>query len=386
MKVKNVEPLKKKKRGRPCKSQPPLSSSSSLTQSSSSSSSSCSNNPPTSSSSSSSSTLAPKNQIDHCFSRDDLIQGLRKRQFRHVSFMVGAGVSVAAGIPDFRSPQSGLYAQVKQMGLPCPEDIFSIDYLVDDPQPFFTLAKRLLYDVQPVQAHYFMKQCQDHRILHMVYTQNIDGLELIAGISMKKVLQAHGHMRTAHCIECKKCYEMTSFTEYARREEIMHCQHCSHGIVKPDIIFFGEKVPKSFTRQLERIESADLVIVMGTSLQVRPFSELLQHIHSTTPIVIINRDLPKQASQVCGKHAKLLFLQGDIEETIGQLTRDLEWDLQPSSSSSVLDKRQCDDEEKEIKEEENEMIKVEQPKKSKQATHHVVGRKAKRQKTTVVDV
>lgn len=255
------------------------------------------------------------------FTREDLIAGLQGKQFHRVAFMVGAGISVAAGIPDFRSPKSGLYAQVKEMGLPCPEDIFSLEYLQYDPQPFFTLAKCLFHETQPVGAHRFMKACALHKALHMVYTQNIDGLELTAGIPMSKVLQAHGHMRSAHCIACKAAFPIEEFIPYTQRDEVMRCP--CNGIVKPDIIFFGEKVPKCFETMLAKIRDADLLIVMGTSLQVKPFSELLKHIPSTVPMVMINRDLPKA---MCS-HEKALFLQGDIEEVVSSLAEDIGWDI-----------------------------------------------------------
>lgn len=270
------------------------------------------------------------------FTKEELVAGLKSKRFRKVVFMVGAGISVAAGIPDFRSPKSGLYAQVKSMGLPCPEDIFSLDYLIEDPKPFFALAKRLLYSVQPVNAHLFMKACCDRKQLFMVYTQNIDGLELAAGVPMKKLLQAHGHMRSAHCIKCKQAFSIEEFIPFAQREEVMRCPKCS-SIVKPDIIFFGEKVPRKFDSLLGKVSEADLIIVMGTSLQVRPFSELLKQVSPSVPIAIINRDMPKvMLARSQSQHT--LFLQGDIEAVVTQLAQDMGWTLPsaPAVSSSTM--------------------------------------------------
>lgn len=261
------------------------------------------------------------------FRRDALIEGMRSGSFRNVCFMVGAGISVAAGIPDFRTPKVGLYAQVKAMGLPVPEDIFSLDYFVEDPGPFYQLASTfLMHQVQPVGAHKFMKQFSDKKLLHMIYTQNIDGLEVDIGIPEKKLVQAHGHMRTAHCCTCKREYPIADFFEYAQRQEVWYCQPCKEskklkpGIIKPDILFFGEKLSRKFESRFSKIGEADLVIVMGTSLKVNPFSTLLNSIPQPCPLVIINRDYPKLPDR-----ENILFLPGEIEDTVLSLVEDFGW-------------------------------------------------------------
>ncbi|RYH12965.1 hypothetical protein EON65_36825 [archaeon] len=258
--------------------------------------------------------------VSSTYSRESFIEDLVSRKYRKIVFLVGAGISVAAGIPDFRSPGTGLYWQLRDV-LACPEDIFSLDCFEDDPKPFFQLAKQLIYDhAQPVKAHRFMKLCESKKLIHMVYTQNIDGLELLAGIPPKKVMQAHGHMRSAHCIKCRKLYPIDSFVEYAQREEIMYCVKCQH-LVKPDIIFFGEHV--NFSSQIAKISTADLIVVMGTSLQVKPFSELLKLVSPEVPLVMVNRDLPRSLPP----RSNFLFLQGDIEEEVDKLCADVGWDL-----------------------------------------------------------
>lgn len=361
--------------------------------------------------------------IQKGFTFEEFMDGVRDKTFRHVSFMVGAGISVAAGIPDFRTPKTGLYAQVKALGLPVPEDIFSLDCFLDDPQPFYSLATQFLFPttsldqstgtsstcdqggtvpvvIRPVKAHHFMELInRQQRCLHFVYTQNIDGLELVAGLPLKKVIQAHGNMRSAHCCQCKAEYSIEEFAKYAHRHEIWYCQLCNtntkgganketvvtsssssivvnhptternlnsnildteevvdipileqpliiegkrtrrsnstvaktsdyiaKNVIKPDIIFFGEKLPKSFHRQLEKIKESDLVIVMGTSLKVAPFSTLLQNIPKTTPMVLINRDMPTLKS--LQEKEKLLFLPGEIESTISLIVDQLGWSLE----------------------------------------------------------
>lgn len=239
------------------------------------------------------------------------------------------------GIPDFRSPKIGLYAQLKTFGLPHPEEIFSLEYLEESPQPFYVVANRYLqFKAKPSQAHYFIKRFADEKILYMDYTQNIDGLELDVGIPSKYLVQAHGHMRTAHCMnqKCKSEANIKSFQRYVKKEEVMYCLACKSGIVKPDIVFFGEKLPTIFRTKFNAINKADLVFVMGTSLKVRPFSTLLNTLPTSTPLIVINYTNP------CHNIVRenLLFLSGDIEDTVVHLMRDLGWISLTDNNNNLL--------------------------------------------------
>jgi hypothetical protein len=104
----------------------------------------------------------------------------------------------------------------------------------------------------------------------MNMTQNIDDLEVKAGLPLDKVIQAHGHTREAHCTECKKEQDILKWKELADKEEPMFCSSCEKGIVKPDIIFFGEQLPERFFSAPKLVGEADLVFVIGTSLRVAP--------------------------------------------------------------------------------------------------------------------
>lgn len=136
---------------------------------------------------------------------EEVVDGLREKKYKKVVVLTGAGLSVAAGIPDFRSPGTGLYSKLQEYKLPYPEAIFSIDYFNKDPTAFLGLAKELLTkDFEPTLGHKFIKKLQDEEVLLMNLTQNIDDLEIKAGVHEDKLLQAHGHSRSAHCISCKK--------------------------------------------------------------------------------------------------------------------------------------------------------------------------------------
>eukprot|EP00798_Chlamydomonas_sp_ICE-L_P005997 gene5997-5288_t len=97
--------------------------------------------------------------------------------------MCGAGISVSAGIPDFRTPGTGLYSQLAKYQLERPEDIFSIGYFMRKPEPFFTLARELFPgNYTPTPTHYFMQLLYKKGLLLRCFTQNIDSLEHQAGL------------------------------------------------------------------------------------------------------------------------------------------------------------------------------------------------------------
>ena len=152
-------------------------------------------------------------------------------------------------------------------------------------------------------------------VLVQSFTQNIDSLELEAGLPEGKLCQAHGHMRTCHCIKCHKERDITKMMESIKTETIYRCE-CG-GLVKPDIIFFGEKLPIDFFEKSKLLSYVDLAIVMGTSLVVFPFASLVSMIPKEVPIVLINRDDSLKAE------GNYMFLGGDLDENVEKLVKDL---------------------------------------------------------------
>ncbi|XP_072277849.1 NAD-dependent protein deacetylase sirtuin-3, mitochondrial [Pyxicephalus adspersus] len=196
---------------------------------------------------------------------DQIKQGLYNR----IVVMVGAGISTDSGIPDFRSPTSGLYSKLQEYSLPYPEAIFDLSYYLHEPHAFLRLSKELLPGRHlPNAAHYFLRLLNDKGILLRLYTQNIDGLERVAGIPAEKLVEAHGSFSSATCTMCLKEYPGKTFYDAVVESQVPHCSSCG-GLIKPDIVFFGEQLPARFFLHLTDFPSADLLIVMGTSLEVR---------------------------------------------------------------------------------------------------------------------
>jgi NAD-dependent deacetylase sirtuin 2 len=213
-----------------------------------------------------------------------------------ITVFTGAGISTNCGIPDFRS-ESGLYGIVKQRyRLPCPEAIFDISYFRSNPGPFFDLSKELFSDsIKPSPAHRFIAWLEERGQVALVATQNIDMLHTKAGST--RVIECHGSALTGHCMACRKQYDHSEFEGDIKNDKIPHCD-CG-GVIKPDIVFFGESLPESFYVAFENPPATDLFIVMGTSLSVEPAASFALKLARTAKSIIVNRD-PTEYDSIFG--------------------------------------------------------------------------------------
>ncbi|KAJ4478439.1 Sir2 family histone deacetylase Hst2 [Lentinula aciculospora] len=239
-----------------------------------------------------------------------------------------AGVSTAAGIPDFRSPGTGLYANLARLKLPYPEAVFEINFFRKNPVPFYTLAHELYPGkFRPTLTHAFIRLLSEHSLLGMCFTQNIDTLERRAGVPSNKIIEAHGSFATQRCIKCQTPFDDEKIKDivmnFAERKIIPRCEKkgCK-GLVKPDIVFFGEALPQSFSKAPSIIHSADLLIVIGTSLTVHPFASLAMICPDPCPRVLINIDSVGDF----GARSDDVILLGKCDEVVKELCEELGWE------------------------------------------------------------
>ncbi|VIO86947.1 Uncharacterized protein BM_BM418 [Brugia malayi] len=244
---------------------------------------------------------------------DDAVE-LFKRCSR-ILVLTGAGVSVSCGIPDFRS-RNGVYARlhVEYPDLPDPTAMFDINYFSKNPKPFFEFARELFpgrYEAS--MCHYFIKALEDSGKLLRNYTQNIDTLEQVAGI--KRIVQCHGSFATATCRNCGLKVDSEAIREDIDSGRVAMCRVCSHpeGVMKPDIVFFGEDLSDDFHEKMaEDREMVDLVVVIGSSLKVQPVALLPYNINPEVPQILINREsLPHYATDI--------ELLGNCDDIVAQL-------------------------------------------------------------------
>ena len=202
---------------------------------------------------------------------DRVIEAIRGA--KHVAAMTGAGVSTLCGIPDFRGPQ-GLYKQ------PEAEKIFDIDWFDRDPRIYYRGCSELVYGLEnytPGPVHFALKHLEDIGRLDGIATQNIDMLHQKAGSS--RVWEVHGSPMMHHCRRCgsaKTFEEICAMLKPHSKDDETFVPRCRcGGVYKPDITFFGESLPEeAFVRSQELAMSADVMLVLGTSLTVFPAAGL----------------------------------------------------------------------------------------------------------------
>ncbi|XP_027434477.1 NAD-dependent protein deacetylase sirtuin-3, mitochondrial isoform X2 [Zalophus californianus] len=199
--------------------------------------------------------------------------------------------AVGLAVLNSGSPRSGLYSSLQQYDLPYPEAIFELTFFSHNPKPFFTLAKELyLRSYRPNVIHYFLRLLHDKGLLLRLYTQNIDGLERVSGIPASKLVEAHGSFASATCTVCRRPSPGKDIWADVAVDRIPRCPVCT-GVVKPDIVFFGEALPQRFLMHVVDFPMADLLLILGTSLEVEPFASLSEAVQSSVPRLLINRDL-----------------------------------------------------------------------------------------------
>lgn len=246
---------------------------------------------------------------------------IKSGQAKRIIVMTGAGISTAAGIPDFRSPGTGLYANLARLNLPHAEAVFDISYFREKPEPFYVLARELYPGkFHPTISHAFIALLAKKDMLRMLFTQNIDCLERAAGVPADQIVEAHGSFATQRCIECKKEYPDGKMKEHVLAGEVPHCEGCD-GLVKPDIVFFGEALPKAFGNNAYQANIADLVLVIGTSLSVYPFASLPGMVPKDKPRVLFNME---RVGDIGTRPDDVLVL-GKCDDGIRRLADELGW-------------------------------------------------------------
>lgn len=193
-------------------------------------------------------------------------------------------------VPDFRSPKTGLYSNLARLKLPYAEAVFDISYFRNHPEPFYVLAQELYPGkFHPTISHAFIALLAEKGLLQMLFTQNIDCLERAAGVPADKIVEAHGSFATQRCIECKVEFPDAEMRAHVTRGDVPKCNECK-GLVKPDITFFGEALPRDFSEKSHNTVMADLVLIIGTSLTVYPFASLPEMARKGIPRVLFNME------------------------------------------------------------------------------------------------
>ncbi len=229
------------------------------------------------------------------------------RQARCAWALTGAGVSTPSGIPDFRGP-GGLWE------LWDPEEVSSLAGFLRNPERFYEFWLWRFEQMEralPNPVHLFLARLEQQGFLQGVITQNIDGLHRKAG--SRRVLEVHGHVRSGSCLKCGGSFSPGWIKAEVRSLGYARCP-CG-GLVKPDVVLFGEDMAPDFAQAYRAVEEADLLFVLGTSLEVWPVAGLVPlAARRGATLLLANRDpTPYDALAT-------VLLRGELVETVTQLS------------------------------------------------------------------
>lgn len=190
---------------------------------------------------------------------------------RRTVALTGAGVSVPSGIPDFRTPETGLWAKVDPM------EVAHIGVFERHPERFWSYYRprfQALGDKEPNRAHAALAELERRGLIEGVITQNVDRLHRAAG--SENVIEVHGSIENSSCLECGAAYGLEEIDGIFDERGVAICAACG-GPVKPDVVLFGELLPEeAMARATELAEEADLMLCVGSSLAVHPVAGLPQ--------------------------------------------------------------------------------------------------------------
>ena len=267
--------------------------------------------------------------------------------------LTGAGVSVAAGIPDFRSP-GGMYdtlqpelltateAQRRRM-LGDPTAVVSKEVFGETPLPYLELRRPFILDVNrgkylPTATHHFLALLDEEGLLNTLFTQNIDGLDFGA-MGAARVLPVHGSLGEVRCEACGAGYPLGEFQDEVRRcvrniydpedpeapatSRGVACPACGRDQVKPSTVLYGSSLPRAFFEACDsELPACELCLVLGTSLTVGPANRVPELVPRSATRVLINLE---HAGSFGSRPTDELLLGAPCDEVVVLLAARLGW-------------------------------------------------------------
>lgn len=231
------------------------------------------------------------------------------REARHAIALTGAGISTPSGIPDFRSPGTGLWEKADPM------EVASLYAFRRRPKVFYEWIRPMIdlfLSAQPNPAHQALARLEAAGRLQAVLTQNIDGLHQRAGSQV--VLELHGHLRETLCLQCHRSAPADQALKKITQGEVPTCSVCG-GVVKPKVILFGEQLPSDVVNlAMEHVRLADLILVVGSSLTVLPAAKMPAYVHAWGGQVIIVNQQETYADSFAS-----VVLHEDVVEVVPRL-------------------------------------------------------------------
>jgi NAD-dependent deacetylase len=229
------------------------------------------------------------------------------KQSNYTTAFTGAGISVESGIPPFRGA-TGLWSKYDPV-------VLDIGYFHSNPLESWRVIKEIFYDffgkAKPNRAHKVLALMEQKGLLKNIITQNIDNLHQEAG--SREVYEFHGNSRELICTKCGKKFVMQDI-DFENLP--VTCDVCG-GLVKPDFIFFGEGIPQeAYSKSLEAAEKADVFLVIGTTGEIMPASQIpVIAKNNGAKIIEINIEPSNYTFQITD-----IFLKGKATEIMERLS------------------------------------------------------------------
>ncbi len=201
----------------------------------------------------------------------------------------GAGISTESGIPDFRSPGTGLWNKIKPIQF---QDFIASEEARRESWERKFSSDRTMENAQPNQGHFALARLVETGKCSAIITQNVDNLHQNSGVPDERVIELHGNASYASCLSCHTRYELAELEQqFAKLSRVEPCPRCG-GIIKTATISFGQSMPEDEMRRAQaEIESCDMCIVLGSSLSVYPaagFPEYAKRLGAG--LAIVNRE------------------------------------------------------------------------------------------------
>lgn len=192
----------------------------------------------------------------------ELLQRLKNAE--RISVLTGAGVSAESGVPTFRDP-GGIWEKFR------PEQLANFEAFMSDPDfvwSWYQHRREIMREVKPNKGHYVLAEMENIFIDFNLITQNIDNLHNRAG--SKKVTELHGNIERNYCLSCRTFYEEINLSE----KKVLKCEKCG-GLIRPDVVWFGEMLPEKELKHAEDCaKNSEVFFSIGTSAEVYPAAML----------------------------------------------------------------------------------------------------------------
>lgn len=234
------------------------------------------------------------------------------REAHHAVALTGAGSSTPSGIPDFRSPGSGMWERANPM------EVASIYTFRRQPERFYSWIRPMvstMLTAEPNPGHRALAELEAGGWLKAIITQNIDNLHQRAGA--REVLELHGHMQEATCISCYKVVPSEELLDdLLSSDEVPRCVECG-GVMKPNVVLFGEQLPiKVVNAAMAHIRQTDLMLIAGSSLEVVPASQLPLVVHEQAGRLIVVNLTPTYIDDIAE-----VVIHGDVAEVLPRIAQ-----------------------------------------------------------------